>query len=102
MMDRHSLPAIALYCHTCSLIRVAQDYAGAHARATAHTHLSGHDDLEYSVLDAPERLRLARAFEQRSQKTIHGYVLDGIADALQSLAEEDLIETALSEFTARR
>ena len=101
-MERHRLPAIVLYCNTCGLIRVAEDYRGAHARATAHTHLSGHYDLEYSALDAPQRLRLAQALEQRSQKTIHGYVVDGMADALQSLAEEDLIETTITEFTARR
>ena len=81
-MERHPIPAIVLHCSTCGLVRIADDYTAAHARATAHTHLSGHHSLEYSVIEAPERLRLAQAFEQRSRKAVRGYVEDGIVNPL--------------------
>ena len=81
-MERHPIPAIVVSCTTCGLIRIADGYTGAHARASAHVHLSGDHALEYSVIDTPERLKLAQACEERSRTAVKGYVHDTIADGL--------------------
>jgi hypothetical protein len=83
-MERHPIPAVVVSCPTCGLIRIADDYAAAYARASAHVHLSGHHGLEYSAIDTPERLHLAEACQERSQRTVKGYVCDNIAEALVS------------------
>ena len=101
-MERRPIPAIVLCCKTCGLVRIADDYTAAQARASAHTHLSGHQGLEYTLVEAPERLKLAQAFEQRSRRTVRGYVEDGVADALESLAGTEAIAPAITELTVRR
>src|ERR1051325_3104065 len=102
-MESHPLPAIVLYCNTCGLIRLAVSDRAAHARATAHTEVSGHDRIEYSIITDPDRLRVAEAFERRSARRINGYVEDRFADALEELTGEDtLIEAAIRDFTVGR
>ena len=101
-MERCPIPAIVLFCNTCGLLRIADDYTAAHARATAHTHLSGHHGLQYTVVEAPERLRLAQAFEQRSRKTVMGYVEDPVAGALENLAGREENKPTMTELTVRR
>ena len=66
--------AVVLTCDTCGLVRVSDDAAAAHARARAHTSVTGHGGLMYEPIESPERLKLALAFEQRSLKTVRGYV----------------------------
>jgi hypothetical protein len=68
--------AVLLSCGHCSLVRVSDDYSAAHARWKAHTSLSGHHGLTYTLIDAPERIRLAQRVEQRSRKTVKGYIKD--------------------------
>jgi len=101
-MERRPIPVIVLCCKTCGLVRIADDYTAAQARATAHTHLSGHRGLEYTVVEAPERLKLAQAFEQRSRKAVTGYVEDSVAHAFESLAGKEGTEPAIRELTVRR
>ena len=84
-MERRPIPAIVISCHTCGLVRIADDYAAAYARASAHIHLSGHHDVQYTAVESPERLRLAEAFEQRSRKTVQGYVQDAMATTIEAL-----------------
>jgi len=79
-MERHPIPAIVVSCSTCGLIRIADDYAAAHARASAHVHLSGHHDVEYSIIDTPDRLKLAEACQERSETAVKGYLYDAIAE----------------------
>ena len=79
-MERHPIPAVVVSCPSCGLIRIADDYAAAHARASAHVHLSGHHDVGYSVIDTLQRLKFAQACEQRSEKAVKGYLYDGIAE----------------------
>ncbi|MDQ6733281.1 MAG: hypothetical protein M3Z35_04060 [Nitrospirota bacterium] len=55
-------------------MRISDDYGAAEARGKAHTSLSGHEDIKYSLIDAPDRLREAQAFEQESKKAVTGYV----------------------------
>ncbi|MBA2253201.1 MAG: hypothetical protein H0W13_10970 [Nitrospirales bacterium] len=73
-MERHPITAVLLSCHTCDLLRISDDYVAAYAREKAHTSLSGHEDIEYSLIEAPDRLRDAQAFEQESKKAVKGYV----------------------------
>jgi hypothetical protein len=87
LMERHPIPAIVLCCKTCGLVRIADDHIAAQARAAAHNHLSGHQNPEYTVVETPERLKLAQAFEQRSRKAVTGYVEDGAANTVESLVE---------------
>ena len=68
--------AVVLCCTTCGLVRVCDGHSAAHARANAHTSLTAHYALTYSVIDAPERLQLAQACEERSKKAVKGYVED--------------------------
>jgi hypothetical protein len=102
-MTSHPISAIVLYCNTCGLIRIGDNYPAAHARAIAHTQLSGHAEIEYAILDDPDRLRVAEAFERRSARRVNGYVEDQLADALEGLTGEDtLIEAAIRDFTVGR
>jgi hypothetical protein len=101
-MDRHPVHAIVLCCITCGFMRLAQDYPGARARAAAHTHVSGHYDVEYAIVETPDRLRLAKAFEQRSQESIHGYVVDAMGDRLPRGFVNEELEATITEVTARR
>jgi hypothetical protein len=45
-------------------------------RGKAHTSLSGHHALTYTLIEAPERIRLAHRVEQQSRKAVKGYVED--------------------------
>ncbi len=80
-MKRHPITAVLLSC-PCGLVRISDDYAAAHARGKAHTSLSGHQALTYSLIEAPERIRDAQAEEQRSRKGVKGYVEDVCAGSL--------------------
>jgi hypothetical protein len=84
-MERRPIPAIVISCHTCGLVRIADDYHAAYARASAHIHLSGHHEIQYTAVESPERLRLAEAFEQRSRKAVKGYARDEVATSLEAL-----------------
>lgn len=102
-MESPSGSAIVLYCHTCGLIRLAENYTGAHARATAHTRLSGHAHIEYAVITDLERLRVAEAFERRSARTVNGYVEECLAATMEGLTSDArLIEAAISDFIVGR
>ena len=68
--------AVVLCCTTCGLVRVCYGHSAAHARGRAHTSLNANHALTYSVIDAPERLPLAQAFEEESKKAVKGYVED--------------------------
>jgi len=100
-MERHPIPAIVLCCETCGLVRIADDYAAACARASAHRHLSGHIRLEYCVVEAPEQLRLAQAFEQRSTRTILGYVKDGVTDDVERSTGEGVDPSTIEALVAQ-
>ena len=41
-MERHLTTIILISCPTCGLIRMADNYASAHARGNAHISFSGH------------------------------------------------------------
>ena len=102
-MESSSVPATVLYCHTCGLIRVGENYTAAHARAIAHTRLSGHAHIEYATITDLDRLRVAEAFERRSARTINGYVEDHFADAVDGLTTDDkLIEAAIGDLIVGR
>jgi hypothetical protein len=82
-MNHHEAPqeapsttAVPLSCSNCGLVRVSDDYPTAHARGKAHTSLSGHHALTYTLIEAPERIRLAHRVEQQSRKAVKGYVED--------------------------
>ena len=40
-MERHPTTAILISCPTCGLVRMADDYASAHARGNAHIAFQG-------------------------------------------------------------
>jgi hypothetical protein len=61
-------------------MRVSDNYAAAHARGKAHTSLSGHPSIKYSLIEGPERLRAAQACENLSTKAGKGYVVDAATD----------------------
>lgn len=73
-MENHPVTAVLLFCKACGLTRVSDNYAAAHARGRAHTSLSGHPSIRYSLIEAPERLREAQACEKDSTKAVEGYV----------------------------
>ena len=103
MGSHHLVPAIVLYCNVCGLIRVADDSNAAHARATAHAQLSGHDAIEYSTVEDPDRLRIARAFERRSARTVSGYVEDRLQGSPEGLGSEDvLVDAVIRDITVGR
>ncbi len=77
-----STTAVLLCCTACGLVRVSDDYSAAYARGKAHTSLSGHQALAYSLIEAPERLRDAQGVEQHSRKMVMGYVEDHCIDPL--------------------
>ena len=76
-MEHHPITAVLLCCKTCGLVRVSDNYSAAHARGKAHTNLSGHPTIKYSLIEAPDRLKEAQAGETESKKTVTGYVEDG-------------------------
>jgi hypothetical protein len=69
-MERHPVTAILLTCSTCGLVRMADDYGSAHARGNAHVRLSGHPKIQYSQIEAPERIRGARLEAKASMETM--------------------------------
>ena len=101
-MERSPLPAVVLSCPTCGFIRIADDQIAAHARASAHMHLSGHQGMEYCLVESRDRLMLAQAFEQRSRKTVIGYVQDALDDAFETRPTTDEAENTLVESSAGR
>jgi hypothetical protein len=66
-MERQNT-AVLLSCNACGLVRVCDDYTDAHERGKAHTSLSGHHAIKYSLIEAPERLEK----KKRSRKTVKG------------------------------
>ena len=96
-MERRPAPAIVLSCTTCGFIRIADDPTAARARASAHMHLSGHLGMEYSIVDSPDHLRLAQAFDQRSRKTVTGYVQDSVDNPFETMAGTEGVESAIAE-----
>jgi hypothetical protein len=91
-------PPVVLFCTTCGFIRLADDHTAAHARAAAHMHLSGHQGIEYSIIESPDRLMLAQAFEQRSRKTVTGYVQDGVEETFDTFTGAGGMEPTITEF----
>jgi hypothetical protein len=77
-MKRHPTTAVVLSCGECGLFRVADDYASARARGKAHAALTDHGRLHYSLVDAPDRIKVAQAFEALSQKLVTGYADDSL------------------------
>jgi hypothetical protein len=96
-MERSPISAVVLSCTTCGFIRIADDHSAAHARAAAHMHLSGHQGMEYSIIESPDRLMLAQAFEQRSRKTVIGYVQDGADAPFDTFTGADGMEATIAE-----
>ena len=86
-MQQSVVTAVVLTCDTCGLVRVSDNpaaaaaAAAAQARARAHTSVTGHSRLLYECIESPERIKLALAFEQRSLKTVRGYVEEGDQDS---------------------
>jgi hypothetical protein len=56
------------FAASCGLLRVSDHYAAAHAMGKAHTSLSGHENIKYSLVQAPDRLRDVQAVEPESEK----------------------------------
>lgn len=77
-MDRHPTTAVVLSCGDCGLLRVADEYASAQARGQAHAALTGHRRLHYALVDAPDRIKVAQAFEAWSEKLVTGYTEDSL------------------------
>ncbi len=94
-MERRPSTAVVLSCAVCGLVRVADDYSAAHARGKAHTSLSGHQRLTYSLIEAPERLKFAQAVEKLSQKTVQGYVEDACANTFGGVTMADTVTAVL-------
>ena len=101
-METSPLPAVVISCTTCGFIRIADDQTAAHARAAAHMHLSGHRGMDYCLVESRDRLMLAQAFEQRSRKTVIGYVQDALDDAFETFPCTEESETTLVESSAGR
>jgi hypothetical protein len=78
-MQRHPITAILLTCSTCGLVRVADDYKSAHARGNAHARLSGHAEIQYSQIEAPERIKGAL---REAKASIHRMATEaGVTDS---------------------
>jgi len=71
-MELHSITAVLLCCKACGLLRISDDYATAHARGKAHTTLSGHHTIKYSLIEAPDRLREPQAGAWKARKRSRG------------------------------
>jgi hypothetical protein len=69
-MERHPVTAVLLTCSTCDLVRMADDYGSAHARGNAHVRLSGHPKIQYTLIEAPDRIRDARLEAKTSTETM--------------------------------
>ena len=69
-MERHPITAILLTCSTCGLVRMADDYGSAHARGNAHIRLSGHPKIQYSQIEAPERIKGTRLEAKASMEVM--------------------------------
>ena len=69
-MERHLTTAILISCPTCGLIRMADNYASAHARGNAHISFSGHPKIDYSQIDAPDRIKGAVAEAKASMESM--------------------------------
>jgi hypothetical protein len=57
-MERRPIPAIVISCHACGLVRIADDYAAASARASAHIHPATHHEFECAGVACTEALRI--------------------------------------------
>ena len=88
-MKRHPTTAILITCPTCGLVRMADDYASAHARGKAHISLSGHPKVEYSQIVAPERIKGAQVEARASMESMA--VQAGVKDiSIEAGVEPDI------------
>ena len=71
-MEHHPITAVLLCCKTCGLVRVSDNYSAAYARGKAHTGLSGHLTIKYSLIEAPDRLKRRRRARGRGRKQLRG------------------------------
>jgi hypothetical protein len=68
---------------------MADDYGSAHARGNAHIRLSGHPNLKYVQIEAPERIKVALMEAKNSMETMA--VQAGVKDiAVEAGVEPDL------------
>jgi hypothetical protein len=68
---------------------MADDYGSAHARGNAHIRLSGHPNIKYAQIEAPERIKGALMEAKNSMETMA--VQAGVKDiAVEAGVEPDL------------
>ena len=59
-----------MLCGDCGLFRVADDYPSGQARGQAHTAVTGHRQVHCALIDPPERIKVAQAFEAWSEQLV--------------------------------
>jgi hypothetical protein len=68
---------------------MADDYGSAHARGNAHIRLSGHPNMKYAQIEAPERIKGALIEAKTSMEVMA--VAAGVKDiAVEAGVEPDL------------
>ena len=80
-MKRHPITAILVSCGDCGLFRVADDYPSGQARGQAHTAVTGHRQVHCALIDPPERIKVAQAFEAWSEQLVRDDVEESFEQA---------------------
>lgn len=57
-MERHPRTAVIISCGECGFMRIADDYASAEARATAHSAVTNHTRVKWKLTEAPDRIKV--------------------------------------------
>lgn len=73
-MERHSTTAVLLYCRSCGLMCISDNYAAAHARGAAYTSVSRHSNLQYTLIEAPDPSKERHSRGTAESEAGRGYV----------------------------
>lgn len=95
-MERHPATAVLLTCSTCGLVRMADDYGSAHARGKAHSQLSGHTEIKYNLIEAPDRLKSAEIAAKASMESM------ALAAGMKDISTEAGVRDLAVDVSARR
>lgn len=78
-MEDDPTAAVLVSCGDCGLVRVAGDYASGQARGQAHRAVTGHRQVHYALIDAPEGIKVAQAFEAWSEKLVRDDIDESVS-----------------------
>lgn len=95
-MVRHPITAILITCSMCGLIRMAHDDGSAQARGKAHSQLSGHTEIKYTLIESPDSIRNAEMAAKASMESM------AVAVGMKDISTEAGVRQVVVDVSTRR